>query len=219
MKTTDKQLAQTLWDYMILDHPLEKADCILGLGSTDLRTAEWCAELFHEMYAPVVVFTGARGRMARDVFVENEAEVFAKVAKSREVPESAIIVESHAMNTGENIRFSYDALKNANKLPRKLILVTKPYMLRRAYATFKMQWPDKNCKIICSAIDESFEEYCEDEKYPFSYVVNVMVGDLQRIIEYPALGFQIPQDVPQEVLDAYNELLKRGYTKQLMEGK
>lgn len=217
MKPTDKQLAEILWDYMILEHSLENADVILGLGSTDIRTAEWCAKLFHEKRAPLMVFTGARGRMAKDVFTENEADIFATIAKEKGVPEEAIIVEPRATNTGENIQFSYDALKNANKLPGKLILVTKPYMLRRAYATFKKQWPDQNCQIICSAIDETFEEYCEDENYPFKYVVNVMVGDLQRIIEYPALGFQIPQAVPQEVLSAYEELIKRGYTKQLLE--
>jgi len=44
-------------------------------------------------------------------------------------------------------------------------------------------------------------------------IINVMVGDLQRIKTYPELGFQIPQDIPKEVWDAYLKLLDMGYTK------
>lgn len=219
MKKTDQQFAQTLWDYMRLDHPLEKADVIIGLGSTDLRTAHWCAKLYRESLAPRILFTGARGRMARDVFKDNEADLFANVAISDGVPESDIIREPKAMNTGENILCSYQALKEIGEIPKKIILVTKPYMLRRAYATFKKQWPDQKCQIICSGVNETFEEYCNNRDYPFDYVVNVMVGDLQRIIEYPKLGFQIKQEVPDEVLNAYSKLVERGYTKQAMEVK
>jgi hypothetical protein len=43
-----------------------------------------------------------------------------------------------------------------------------------------------------------------------------MVGDLQRIRVYPARGFQIEQDVPVNVLDAYNQLVAAGFTKHLI---
>jgi len=33
-------LAQILWDYLKLNEPLEKAACIVGLGSDDLGVAE-----------------------------------------------------------------------------------------------------------------------------------------------------------------------------------
>ena len=218
MEETNLQLAQILWDYMKLDDEADSADVILGLGSTDLRTPEWCAKLYRDKKAPLIVFTGARGRMARDVFAKNEAEVFSDVAKKYGVSEDAVLLDKRAMNTGENIQFSYDLLKSKGKIPKKLILVTKPYMLRRAYATFKKQWPDKTTQIFCSGVDQTFEEYCQDKHYPFDYVVNVMVGDLQRIIEYPKFGFQIEQEVPGVVLSAYKDLISRGYTKQLLEG-
>lgn len=38
--------AQILWDYHHLEGPLEKSDCIVGLGSYDLRGAERCADLY-----------------------------------------------------------------------------------------------------------------------------------------------------------------------------
>jgi hypothetical protein len=46
-------------------------------------------------------------------------------------------------------------------------------------------------------------------------VINIMVGDLQRIRIYPAKGFQIPQDIPDEVWTAYERLVKWGFTKHL----
>ncbi len=43
-----------------------------------------------------------------------------------------------------------------------------------------------------------------------------MVGGLQRIKEYPKLGFQIERDIPTEVWAAYEELVKLDYDKRLI---
>ena len=43
-----------------------------------------------------------------------------------------------------------------------------------------------------------------------------MVGDVQRIKEYPAKGFQIEQEIPDEVWTAYEELVQEGYTEHLI---
>ncbi len=43
-----------------------------------------------------------------------------------------------------------------------------------------------------------------------------MVGDLQRIKEYPKLGFQIVQEIPDEVWNAYEKLVAAGYNKHLI---
>lgn len=214
---TDFENAQIIWDYMRFEQPLKKADVIIGLGSTDVRTAEWCAKLYHDDYAPYIIFTGARGRMTREAFTENEADVYAGRAIELGVPENAILKESRATNTGENITYSHQLLEEMGLSAKSIIIVTKPYMLRRAYATFMKQWPDQaKPDIQCSAIGVSFAEYCKDEMYPFDYVTNVMVGDLQRIREYPKLGFQIEQEIPVEVTKAYDALVSSGYTKHLL---
>jgi hypothetical protein len=44
----------------------------------------------------------------------------------------------------------------------------------------------------------------------------MLVGDLQRVIEYPALGFAVEQDVPDDVRIAYERLIKAGYISRLM---
>jgi uncharacterized SAM-binding protein YcdF (DUF218 family) len=85
-------------------------------------------------------------------------------------------------------------------------------MERRSYATFKKHWPEK--KLIVTSPQISFEDYPTDE-IPMERVINIMVGDLQRIRIYPAKGFQIPQDIPGEVWAAYERLIGWGFTKHL----
>jgi hypothetical protein len=45
-----------------------------------------------------------------------------------------------------------------------------------------------------------------------------MVGDLQRIRVYPEKGYQIPQEIPDEVWTAYEELIAAGFDQHLVEG-
>lgn len=46
-----------------------------------------------------------------------------------------------------------------------------------------------------------------------------MVGDLQRIREYPKKGFQIEQTIPNTVWNAYEMLVAADYTKHLMQNR
>ena len=52
------RLAKIIWDYCQMHHKLEKADCILVLGSNDLRVAERGAQLYLDGFAPYIVFSG-----------------------------------------------------------------------------------------------------------------------------------------------------------------
>jgi hypothetical protein len=61
----------------------------------------------------------------------------------------------------------------------------------------------------------SFDEYCNEE-VPMDKVINVMVWDLQRIIEYPNQWFQTYQEVPENVLEAYEKLISLWFTKSLI---
>jgi hypothetical protein len=47
-------------------------------------------------------------------------------------------------------------------------------------------------------------------------VIDMMVGDLQRVIEYPKHGFAITQDVPTDVHNAYDRLTAAGFTSRLL---
>jgi len=42
------------------------------------------------------------------------------------------------------------------------------------------------------------------------------VGDLQRLIVYGRKGWSVPQDVPAEVIEAYERLVAAGYTRRML---
>lgn len=192
---------------------MERSDCILVLGSHDLRVAERGADLYLQGWAPLLVFSGGLGNFTKDMWTETEADLFAAVARRRGVPGEAILVENRSGNTGENIQFTRDLLQQKNLDPQSFILVQKPYMERRSYATFQKQWPGK--KLLVTSPLLSFEDYPNDE-IPLERVINIMAGDLQRIKEYPAKGFQSPQPIPDDVWAAFEELVALGFDRHLI---
>ena len=210
--TTD-QLAQILWDYMHMGHEMQPSDVILVLGSNDLRVAEHGADLYLRGLAPWLVMSGNLGRLTEGVFKKTEAECFAEIAMAKGVPSSAILIEPRSRNTGENIAFSRELLASHGIDPQRLIVVQKPYMERRAYATFMNFWPGKDIRISSPPI--SFENY-PTATLPKDLIINILVGDVQRIRVYPARGFQIAQPMPEEVDAAWTELVDRGYTQHLV---
>ena len=210
---TDDHLAGILWDYMHMNHMLQPSDVILVLGSNDLRVAEHGADLYLQGLAPWLVFSGNVGRLTEGVFKKSEAESFAEVALAKGVPPEAILVEPRSTNTGENIAFSRELLASRDIDPRSLIVVQKPYMERRAYATFMNFWPGKD--ILISSPPIAFSDY-PTASLPKDLIINVLVGDVQRILVYPGKGFQIPQPMPDEVRNAWSELVSRGYTHHLV---
>ena len=92
-------------------------------------------------------------------------------------------------------------------------------MERRTYSTFKKQWPDTNMRIAVTSPIMSYEEYMDGSAINKDFVISVMVGDLQRIREYPKRGFQIEQDIPNEVWQAHEDLVATGFDKHLMPAK
>lgn len=210
--------AKIIWDYMLMKHELRHMDVIIGLGTNDTKIAERAAELFLKGFAPIIVFTGNSGVVHGGVshFDKPEAEVFAEVAISCGVPKECILIENKATNTEENILFTRSLLKQKSIKAQSCILVQKPYMERRTYATFKNFWPEADCCVTSSPL--SYEDY---KKYKpvipsKSSFIDVMVGDLQRIKEYPKKGFQIPQVIPDQVWQAYEQLVLLGFTKRLI---
>lgn len=213
-KSTDV-LAKLVWNYMLLNDFPKRSDGIVCLGSHDTRVAERAAELFLKGMASYVVFSGGLGRLTNGIFKEAEAEIFARTAITLGVPKDKVFIEKESTNTGDNIICTYKLLKAYNLPVKSLILVQKPYMERRTYATFKKLWPDKTTDVIVTSPQLDFNQYPNND-ISKEDVINIMVGDLQRIKEYPSLGFQIYQEIPDEVWNAYLVLVDRGYDKQLI---
>jgi len=205
--------ARRLWKYHQMNHRLEKAEAILALGSHDLRVAERAADLYLQGWAPRLIFSGGLGNFTREYWTEPEPDQFAKIAIAKGVPPEAILVENQSTNTGENIQFTQRLLEKNNLNIQHFILVQKPYMERRSYATFKKHWPEKKLSVTSPQI--GFDDY-PTEEIPMDRVIHIMAGDLQRIREYPGLGFQIVQEIPPDVWESYEYLVAAGFDGHLI---
>jgi uncharacterized SAM-binding protein YcdF (DUF218 family) len=212
-----RALAEKIWDYHHLDHQLTHADAILVLCSHDKAVAERGAELFLEGWAPLLIFAGGHGAITRHLWDDPEADQFARIAVEMGVPSDRILVENRSTNTGENILFTKQLLAERHLDLRRFLVVQKPYMERRSYATFRKVWPEKELLVTSPQVsmDGYLNEYSHDT-LSADDVISIMVGDLQRIRMYPAKGFQIHQDIPDDVWYAYEELVKAGYDRHLL---
>ena len=212
-----RSLAEQVWRYHLMNHQLAQADAILVLCSHDKRVAERGAQLFLEGWAPLLIFSGGLGAITSEMWTEPEADQFADIAVNLGVPKEKILIENRSTNTGENVLFTKLLLAEKNLHPEKFILVQKPYMERRAYATFRKLWSEKEALVTSPQV--SFEQYMNEYANPGlsrDDVISIMVGDLQRIKLYAEKGFQIRQDIPDEIWAAYEELVKSGYDQHLI---
>jgi len=204
-------LAKIIWDYMLMHHELRPVDAILVLGTNDIRVAERGAELYHAEYAPVIIASGYRPEKSK--FLKSEAEVFSDVLIANGVPREKILLETEATNTEQNITFVRSLLEKKHLSWRSFILVQKPYMERRTWAVFQKQWPLAECLVTSPEI--AYENYANDV-ISKQWFIESMVGDLQRIKEYPKLGFQIEQVIPELVWQSWEELVRLGYTRRML---
>jgi uncharacterized SAM-binding protein YcdF (DUF218 family) len=212
-----QDLAEKIWHYHLMNHQLAQADVILVLCSHDTRVAERGAQLFHEKWAPLLIFSGGLGTITKDIWNEPEADQFAEIAIGLGVPEDKILIENQSSNTGENIMFTRQLLAEKGIDPHSFILVQKPYMERRSFATFRKLWPEKEVAVTSPQV--SFDDYLDhyaSKDLSRDEVISIMVGDLQRIRLYPEKGFQIYQEIPDDVWSAYEELVQAGFNQRLI---
>lgn len=212
-----RPLVEKLWQYHQLNHELSHADAIVALCSHDTVVAERAAQLFLEKWAPLLIFSGGLGVVTKNLWSEPEADQFARIAVRMGVPENRILIENRSTNTGENVAFTRGLLADRGLDLHRFIVVQKPYMERRAYATFRKVWPD--AEVIVTSPRVSLDEYLgrySHESFTADDVISIMVGDLQRIRVYPEKGFQIPQEIPEEVWQAYTALIEAGYDRHLV---
>jgi uncharacterized SAM-binding protein YcdF (DUF218 family) len=212
--------AKVIWEYHHMHQDLKKADVLLVLGSHDLRVPEYAAKLFKEGLAPIVIISG--GTAHNDDLLSTgwnmtEAEKFSQIMQSLGVPHDKIVLETSAKNTGDNFELSKKLAEEKMIVVHSILAVTKPYMERRAFASGQVRWP--GAEIIVTSPPGSFEEYFAgyvNQDISPENILNIMIGDLQRIDIYGKNGFQSLQAIPEEVWEAYRALTQKGFTKHLI---
>ncbi|MCX4099272.1 YdcF family protein [Nocardia sp. alder85J] len=206
---------ETLWDFNRLDHDVHPVDVGIGLGSHDLGVATYTADLYREGMFPLVVFTGANAPTTRERFPRGEAVHYREHALERGVPDSAILVEPKATNTGDNIDFTRALLEDHGLLSgiRSVMLISRPYQQRRSWAICRKRWPEVD--VLCSSLPLPLDDYVQSIG-DVDRVINMLVGDTQRLWVYPAKGWAVDVPVPSAVHRAYSRLVDAGYTSRLL---
>ena len=206
--------AQILWDYHQMHHEPRDTDIAIGLGSHDIGVAEHAADLYLKGRFPLIVFTGANAPTTVQAFPRGEAVHYAERAEELGVPDTAIVLEEHARNTGENFTLTRALLDREGIHPKSATIISRPYQQRRAYATCQKVWPELD--VVCFSLPQSLAKYI-DSIGDQDKVLNMLVGDTQRIWVYADQGFAAPQAVPPEAMEAYERLVASGYTRRLVE--
>ncbi len=213
----DFENLRKLWEYMMLHEEVRPCDCILGLGSHDENVAARCADLYLGGFSDRIIFSGGLGRITKGYFDESEAKKFADIAISMGVPEQNIFIEDKSQNTSENFMFTDDLIHHLLFEVRTLLVVTKPAAERRIRATFDRQMPYYHGIITSPTM--TFEEYMTYyyvTGMPIEKLINIVVGDVQRLVVYNYKGFQNFVDVPCEIIKTFNELVEAGYNTNLV---
>lgn len=194
-------------------HDLRPCDVGIGLGSHDLGVAVVAADLFLGGFFPWLVFTGANAPTTVDRFPHGEAVHYREYAVSSGVSADAILLETRATNTAENLVLTKNLLAEREIEVNSVILMSRPYQQRRAFATCKKVWPEVD--VLCASQPLSLDDYVESIG-DVKRVIDMLVGDTQRIDEYAKRGFAIPQEIPSNVRASYMRLVAAGYTSRLV---
>ncbi|MFD9099469.1 YdcF family protein [Streptomyces virginiae] len=205
--------AELIWDFHQMHHEPRPCSVAVGLGSHDLGVADATVDLYQRGLTPLIVFTGATSATTRARMPRGEAVHYRERALELGVPPEDVLVEPNARNTGENIRFVRTLLEDAGRRIDSVLLVSKPYEERRAYATARKLWPE--VEIVSASTPMTFAEYVDSIGDP-KLVIDMLVGALQRLELYPEQGFMVPMPVPASVLAAYQRLLDMGFTSRLI---
>jgi len=208
--------ARVIWDYHQLHQEPIKGDVIIAAGTNDLRVAEFAADLYLQGYGSRLVCSGGVAHqhdLLATGWEKTEAEMFADVAERHGVPRESILLENRSTNTSENFRFTRTLFEERGMLPHRIVIAVKPFMQRRVWATLAMVWPEMPATLASPrmTLDEYFTPELHADK-----IVNIMMGDLQRLWIYGKKKWSAPQEFPEHVMAAYHRLVELGFTRHLL---
>jgi hypothetical protein len=209
MPSHDDAISQ-LYRYLSLegiDQPAGPYDWVIGFGHFDLAIARECGAAAERGEARRVAFTGGIGAGTADLGMP-EADAF-RLELERAFPALAgggLVCENRSTNTGDNMRFLLALFAGLTPpvTPEKgldaVLLVATPIRLRRVLLTVRHFLPDARLAVRCPRRRWQEDQAPHDAKgVPW---LAQMVGEVQRIRDYPAKGWIAREDVPPGVLEA-----------------
>lgn len=208
--------AHTLWDFMSKQDEPGNPTAIFVFGSTDLIVAAFAASLYFRLKPDVIICSGGVAHqydLLKTGWNISEGAIFADVLSGFGVPGNVIYVEDRSKNTGENFDFSLSLAQENHLDLSDVLILHKPYMTLRTRLTGLARCANLRFRVASPLF--SFDQYVRLAMQA-DKLLNIMVGDLQRIIVYPERGFSAPCIIPADVMEAFEELIQAGYTKHLL---
>ncbi|MEE2853503.1 MAG: YdcF family protein [Actinomycetota bacterium] len=194
------ELLEPIWEFLAPQGALTgKYDCIFVFGGADLKVPLRAAHLWLENVAPFVVATGGKGPYSVH-FQDSEAKVFAARMVEAGVSPHSIVTEPFASNTGENVAMGMAAFRSLrNQPPKRIVAVSKPFIMRRCLATFANQYPAIE---VCAAPPTGPAlDFIDRSRADFA---NRLIDELERLNVYVAKGFISRVPIPAGVVEAAN---------------
>jgi len=192
---TDLQSAvETFSEYLNLKEEPEHADAIFILGGSSLAPVERAIELYKAGYAPKIAFISVGGKFGGEkVWGMPENVKYKEILVAAGIPEEAIITEGLTSNTLAEAKQAIPFIEKHGINPHSLILVSRPFHQRRAFATFSEQHPD--IKYINCPGDEPL-----DLDDPETH--ERLVQEAERLLDYSAKGDIDKQAMSRDILRA-----------------
>ena len=194
--------AHTLWDFMTKQDAPGNPTTVFVFGSTDLIVAAFAASVYFRLKPNAIVCSGGiahQDDLLKTGWNTSEGDIIADVLLSFGVPRDVIHVENRSKNTGENFDFSITLAQEKHLDLSDVLVLHKPYMTLRTRLTGLIRCRSLSFRV--AAPQFSFEQYSR-LIMPTDKLLNIMVGDFQRIVEYPRKGFSAPCSIPADVLEA-----------------
>jgi uncharacterized SAM-binding protein YcdF (DUF218 family) len=210
--TLTLQHASVLWKFLGAGRQHSACELIVVCGSYDLRVCDYACQLLKDGVAPHLLFTGNTGNWTRHLWERTEADIFAQRALAQGVTAQQFTLETRATNFAENIAFARAMFPDV----RRATFLTKPNSIRRVALTLPVQWPGLEAFVDAPSFDFPDEV---SNLIGVLGLIDEMVGDVHRIMVYPALGFQVEQAIPEEVQVAWRYLVEQGFDHHLIKGR
>ena len=200
---------EALWRYDDMGHQIRLCDVGIGLGSHDPGVAVVAARLFHAGLFP-------RAGLHRCQCADHHRAVPARRGRplpgvrDRERCAGGVDFSGAACDQhGAEPELSRRLLAEHGIPASSVLLMSRPHQQRRAYATCRKVWPEVD--VVCASNPLSLDAYVESIG-DARKVIDMLIGDTQRIEVYAECGFAIPQRLPDDVHAAFERLVAAGFT-------
>ncbi len=200
--------AKILWNYFASIRKEIHCSAVVVCCSYDLRVMDYAVDLLERGMTDTVVISGDRGHWTSKLWDEPESTIFHKYARDR-LNGYRVLMEQRATNFSENIRYSLDLIRPVGEV----LFVTKSNALYRVHLTVPMVDSNIRYSVSCPVIE--FPDGIS-KVVGLIGIINEMVGDVDRILTYPELGYQVPHTLPDEVIRSWKFLINRGFVDHML---